>query len=72
MTSRVLNTRNMQAKNAFENYINSDTKPDKTKLYWLLSVINMLASYIVGKKKQLQISLLKGNLSLIQKAANNS
>lgn len=65
MTSRVLNTRNMQAKNAFENYINSDTKPDKTKLYWLLSVINMLASYIVGKKKQLQISLLKGNLSLI-------
>lgn len=35
MTSRVLNTRNMQAKNAFENYINSDTKPDKTKLYWL-------------------------------------
>lgn len=51
MTSRVLNTRNMQAKNAFENYINSDTKPDKTKLYWLLSVINMLASYIVGKKK---------------------
>lgn len=65
MTSRVLNTRNMQAKNAFENYINSDTKPDKTRLYWLLSVINMLASYIVGKKKQLQISLLKGNLSLI-------
>lgn len=55
----------MQANNAFENYINSDTKPDKTKLYWLLSVINMLASYIVGKKKQLQISLLKGNLSLI-------
>lgn len=50
MTSRVLNTRNMQAKNAFENYINSDTKPDKTKLYWLLSVINVLAIYIVGKK----------------------
>lgn len=50
MTSRVLNTRNMQAKNAFENYINSDRKPDKTKLYWLLSVINMLASYIVGEK----------------------
>lgn len=50
MTSRVLSIRNMQAKNAFENYINSDTKPDKTKLYWLLSVINMLASYIVGKK----------------------
>lgn len=50
MTSRVLNTRNMQARNAFENYINSDTKPDKTKLYWLLSIINMLASYIVEKK----------------------
>lgn len=52
MTSRVLRTRNMQAKNAFENYINSDTKPDKTKLYWLLSVINMLANYIVGKKSR--------------------
>lgn len=50
MTSRVLNTRNMQARNAFENYINSDIKPDKTKLYWLLSIINMLASYIVEKK----------------------
>lgn len=50
MTSRVLNTRNMQAKNSFENYINSDTKPDKTKLYWLLSVINMLANYFVGEK----------------------
>lgn len=54
----------MQAKNAFENYINSDTKPDKTKLYWLLSVINVLAIYIVGKM-QLQISSLKSNLNLI-------
>lgn len=40
----------MQAKNAFENDINSDTKTDKTKLYWLLSIINMLTSYVVVKK----------------------
>lgn len=40
----------MQAKNAFENYINSDTKPDKTKLCLLLSIINMLTSYVVVKK----------------------
>lgn len=37
----------MQEKNAFENDINSDT--DKTRLYWLMSIINMLTSYIVVK-----------------------
>ena len=40
----------MQAKNAFENCIISDTKPDKTKLYWLPSTINMLTSYVVVTK----------------------
>lgn len=40
----------MQAKNAFENDINSDTKPDKTKLYWLLSIINMLTGFVVVKR----------------------
>lgn len=40
----------MQAKNAFENYINSDTKTDKNKLYWLLSIINILTSYVVVEK----------------------
>lgn len=57
----------MQAKNAFENYINSDTKTDKNKLYWLLSIINILTSYIVVekavtdffRKRQLKISLRK-------------
>jgi len=60
----------MQAKNSFENDSNSDTKTGKTKLYWLLSIINMLTSYIVVEKA-LQISLIEGNLNLIKKAANN-